>query len=141
MERGLLWLPLLAAFFTLAWLGWRSYRAVESYRSWVADFDTGKYDIAAIAALKGSVISWGKPSPRGPQELQSLDLAMVDEIQLVVDGRAIAWPPEEMPSGKRWEIRVLPQEQGIPFSDGQLAIAWYRKLKELIDLGLKQTSL
>ena len=132
MERGLLWLPLLAAFITLTWLGWRSYRQVEAYRSWAADFDTAKYDPAAVAALKASILFWGNPTTNGPQNVQSIDLAAVDSIELVVDGKAIAWPPEDIPQGKTFQLELVPLRQSVPFTDGKLAIAWCRKLRHIV---------
>ena len=48
MERGLLWLPLLAVFFWLAWSGWNEYQKVEAYRRWAADYDKAKYDLYAV---------------------------------------------------------------------------------------------
>ncbi|MCF3606421.1 hypothetical protein L2E81_07160 [Planktothrix agardhii 1033] len=34
MERGLLWLPLLAIFIGLAWSGWNEYQKLEAYQAW-----------------------------------------------------------------------------------------------------------
>ena len=130
MERGLLWLPLLGTFITLTWLGWRSYRQVESYRQWAADFETAKYDAVAVAGLKDGVLTWGKPHPNGPIQLQSIDLDLVRQIDLLVEGKASDWPPQTFPRGKTFALRLAPLDKEVPFSDARLAIAWCQKLKQ-----------
>ncbi len=132
VERGLLWLPLLAAFIALTVLGWRSYRQVELYREWATQFDTAKYDPLAVAGLKGHTLTWGKPSLQGVQAVQSLELTEVESLQLLVDGRPIALPPDSLPPGKDIQIELLPQQASIPFTDATLAIAWCRKLAHIL---------
>ncbi|MEM8714962.1 MAG: hypothetical protein AAF268_07780 [Cyanobacteria bacterium P01_A01_bin.3] len=135
MERGLLWLPLLGTFITLTWLGWRSYRQVESYRTWSQDFDTAKYDAAAVAGLKNRVVTWGQPSSDGPINLQTINLDRVDRVELLVNNTELAWPPQELPTGKTFAVALytLDSEAAthVPFSDVKLAIAWCHKLKQL----------
>ena len=136
MERGLLWLPLLGTFITLTWLGWRSYRQVESYRAWSQDFDTAKYDTAAVAGLKDGVLTWGQPSGAGPIDLQTLDLGDVKRVELLVNDAELEWPPQELPTGKTFAVALYGAEEKapsqIPFSDIKLAIAWCKKLKQLV---------
>ena len=52
MERGLLWLPLLFAFFWLAWQGSREFKKVQAYQEWALSFDKAKYDIYAVLGQK-----------------------------------------------------------------------------------------
>lgn len=85
MEHGLLWLPLLAAFFWLAWQGSQEYQKIEAYRTWAEQFDKAKYDIYAVLGKKGNSITWGKPTPQGPIKLETFSLDDVEEIRLVVD--------------------------------------------------------
>lgn len=59
MERGLLWLPLLAVFIWLAWQGWNEYQKVEAYQNWAKHFERAKYDIYAVLAQNGSNLTWG----------------------------------------------------------------------------------
>ena len=131
MERGLLWLPLLGTFITLTWLGWRSYRQVESYRQWATDFETAKYDAAAVAGLKEGVLTWGQPHPNGPTHLQSIGLDRVQQIELLVDDKPIDWPPQDIPRGKIFAVKLVPADRKVPFSDAKLAIAWCQKLKQV----------
>ena len=65
MERGLLWLPLLAVFIWLARTGWNEYQKVEKYRVWAEDFDNAKYDIYSVLGKKGQELTWGKPTRKG----------------------------------------------------------------------------
>ncbi|MEM6448173.1 MAG: hypothetical protein AAFY57_11100 [Cyanobacteria bacterium J06642_2] len=130
MERGLLWLPLLGIFLTLASWGWRAYLQVETYREWAKDFDTAKYDAAAVLGLKGNEIAWGKPSRHGPKNVKRRSLADINEIQLRIGDRAFTWPPEELPEkGRRIALELLPEEEAIAFTDLRMAIAWWKKLQ------------
>lgn len=56
MEHGLLWLPLLAAFFWLAWQGSQEYQKIEAYRTWAEQFDKAKYDIYAVLGKKVTLL-------------------------------------------------------------------------------------
>ncbi len=132
MEQGLLWLPLLGTFITLTWLGWRSYRQVESYRQWAQAFDTAKYDSAAVVGLKGMTLTWGKPQSDGPTGLQSVNLNRIEHVDLLVDGQPLLWPPQEIPKGKSFVLRLSPSAAEIPYSDIGLAIAWCKKLKQMV---------
>ncbi|MGK7910141.1 MAG: hypothetical protein AB4050_01465 [Synechococcus sp.] len=136
MERGLLWLPLLGTFITLTWLGWRSYRQVESYRIWSQDFDTAKYDTAAVAGLQDRVLTWGEPSSSGPINLQSIDLDRVNRVELQVNSTELEWPPQELTAGKTFAVTLYGPDgttpTQVPFSDAKLAIAWCKKLKQLV---------
>ena len=132
MERGLLWLPLLGIFITLTWWGWRSYRQVESYRKWAQAFETAKYDSASVVGLKGMTLTWGQPQADELKALQTVDLDLTEHVDLMVDGQTCPWPPQAMPQGKRFALRLTPSGVEIPYVDADLAIAWCKKLKELV---------
>ena len=89
MIHGLLWLPLLFAFFWLAWSGWNEYQKIEAYRLWAGQFERAKYDIYAVLAQKDSDLTWGKPTRQGPIELQTFSLKDVQSINLLVDEKAV----------------------------------------------------
>ncbi|HEY9736368.1 MAG TPA: hypothetical protein V6D06_08800, partial [Trichocoleus sp.] len=89
MERGLLWLPLLAVFIGLAWAGWNEYQKVEAYKLWAQQFERAKYDIFAVMGQSGSQLTWGKPTRRDPIELESLSLDSVSQINLEADGHPV----------------------------------------------------
>lgn len=89
MERGLIWLPLLALIIGLTWVGWQEYQKVEGYRIWSDGFDKAKYDIYAVIGLKNQEITWGKPTPKGIANLETFSLADVVEVVLMLGDRQI----------------------------------------------------
>lgn len=127
MERGLLWLPLLAIFFGLAWSGWNEYQKVEAYRIWAEGFDKAKYDIYAVLGLKENELTWGKPTRQGPVNLQTFSLDDVQSLQLVVDQQIVDWqsPPAK---GKAIALEFLLNSSStpisIPFTEIPLAVQW-----------------
>ena len=129
MERGLLWLPLLAIFIGLAWAGWREYKKVEAYQRWAVDFDRHKYDIYAVLGQKGDRLTWGKPTRSQPAELQTISLREIETIQLKLDRQVIADPSAVMPaSAKSISIElVTPTETvfNIPFTEVSIAVNWF----------------
>lgn len=132
MERGLIWLPLLALFIGLAWAGWNEYQKVEAYRNWAEQFDRAKYDIYAVLGQKEDKITWGKPTRGKPEALQTFSLNDVAEIKLLVDGRPVAL--DNLPrQGKPLIQFAFPdaEEIGIPFTDISLAARWTEKLQDL----------
>ena len=80
MERGLLWLPLLAVFIGLAWAGWHEFQKLEAYQRWAADWERAKYDLYAVVGQRGSTLTWGQPTRQGPVVCQTLDLGTVVAI-------------------------------------------------------------
>jgi hypothetical protein len=141
MERGLLWLPLLFAFFWLAWSGWNEYQKIEAYRNWAGEFERAKYDIYAVLGQKGTDLTWGKPTRKGPIDLQTFSLKDVQSIRLSVDEKAVDL--EQLPNkGRAIAIEfVLPQPNAsikVPFTEIPLAAEWGKFLqKELQRLRLE----
>jgi hypothetical protein len=134
MERGLLWLPLLALFIGLAWAGWNEYQKLEAYNRWAENFDKAKYDIYAVLGQKGKEITWGKPTRKEPVEIQQFSLQDVTGIQLWVNKNLADW--ENLPSkgsamlefefeGDRASVR-------IPFTDPTLAAKWGKYLSGMV---------
>jgi hypothetical protein len=132
MERGLLWLPLLAAFFWLAWQGSKEYQKVEAYRTWAEQFERAKYDIYAVLGQKGNNLTWGKPTPKGPIQLGTFSLVDVLQIRLLVDGKKSDTmnPPEK---GRQVELEFeLPEPANsvrVPFTEIPLAAEWGKYLQ------------
>lgn len=131
MERGLLWLPLLAVFIWLAWAGSNEYQKVEAYRLWAKQFEQAKYDIYAVLGKTGNQLTWGKPTKKGPVNLQSFSLDDVTEIRFLVDGVAVDvnTPPTQ---GKKIELEfnfANLESQRIPFTEIPLAAEWVKSLK------------
>ncbi|MFK0734842.1 MAG: hypothetical protein ACFKPT_02285 [Gloeotrichia echinulata GP01] len=135
MERGLLWLPLLAIFLWLAWQGSQEYQKVEAYRTWAEQFERAKYDIYAVLGQKDNNITWGKPTPKGPIKLETFSLANVKEIRLLIDDKQIEIqnPPNK---GRTIELEFLFPEPTnsvrIPFTEIPLAAEWGKYLQRVM---------
>jgi len=133
MERGLLWLPLLAAFFWLAWSGWNEYQKIEAYRNWAQQFERAKYDIYAVLGQKGSELTWGKPTRKEPINLQTFSLKKVQSIRLMVDDKVADL---EMPPSKGRAIAlefIFPEPTAsikVPFTEIPLATQWGKYLQQ-----------
>lgn len=142
MERGLLWLTLLAVFIWLAWQGRNEYQKVEAYRNWAQQFERAKYDIYAVLAQKGSDLTWGKPTPKGPIKLETFSLQDVQSIRLLVDDQPVSM---ETPPSKGSAITlefVFPASASVqvPFTEIPLAAEWGKHLQqELQRLKLEPT--
>lgn len=133
MERGLLWLPLLVVFFWLAWAGWNEYQKLEAYKVWAQQFDQAKYDIYAVLGHKGNEITWGKPTRKGPVQLQTFSLDQVKQIQVMVGDCPL--DPAQLPTNNR-NIALqftLPNTEPIrvPFTELELAMKWANYLQTL----------
>jgi hypothetical protein len=137
MERGLLWLPLLVAFFWLAWQGSKEYQKIEAYRIWAQEFEKAKYDIYAVLGQKGNNITWGKPTPKGPIKLETFSLNDISKIKLLVDDKEV--DIENVPKkGHTIELEFVFSQPAnsvrVPFTEISLAGEWGKYLqKELQD--------
>jgi hypothetical protein len=133
MERGLLWLPLLAVFIGLAWAGWNEFQKVEAYRLWAQPYQRAKYDLYAVLGQQGSQLTWGKPSRKGPVHLQTFDLQSVQEIQLWVDQQMV--DPQNPPAQGRdialeFSFKNADPTVRIPFTEVALAAQWHQSLQQ-----------
>lgn len=144
MERGLLWLVLLAVFVWLAWQGRNEYQKVEAYRNWAEQFERAKYDIYAVLGQKGSNLTWGKPTPQGLIKLETFSLKDVQFINLLVDNQVveIATPPSK---GREIELEFVFQDPThsvrVEFTEIPLAAEWGKYLRqELHQLQLEPTA-
>jgi hypothetical protein len=136
MERGLLWLPLLVAFFWLAWQGSQEYQKLEAYRMWAEQFERAKYDIYAVIGQKDNNITWGKPTTKGPIQLETFSLLDVQEVRILVDEKPIEIhnPP---PKGRIIELEFLFSESSpsvrVPFTEVPLAVEWGKFLQGFLN--------
>jgi hypothetical protein len=135
MERGLLWLPLLALFIWLAWAGWYEYQKVEAYRTWASGFDRAKYDIYAVLGQKGENLTWGKPTRSGPVNLETFSLKNVQSIRLLVDEKPVDLdlPPI---GGRAVALEFLlsnSRTMRIPFTEIALAAKWGKYLQQELE--------
>jgi hypothetical protein len=133
MERGLMWLPLLAAFIWLTWSGWNEYQKVQAYRQWASQFERAKYDIYAVLGQKGSDLTWGKPTRKEPIDLQTFSLKNVKFIRLLVDDKAVDL--ENLPpKGRKISLEFLFSDSNnstkIPFTEIPLAAEWGKYLQQ-----------
>lgn len=135
MERGLLWLPLLVVFIGLAWSGWNEYQKLEAYQAWATNFDKAKYDIYAVLGLKETDLTWGKPTRKGPINLETFSLKQVESLGLLVENQAVDpnIPPEK---GKAIALEFRFTDTAkivqIPFTEISLAVRWYKYLQSLM---------
>ena len=132
MERGLMWLPLLAIFIGLAWAGWNEYQKLEAYRVWAEQFAKAKYDIYAVLGQQEDSLTWGKPTRSGPVNLQTFSLKNVQSIQLLVNGAVVDLesPPS---SGKVIVLEFLLKDAKpvqVPFTEIPLAAKWEKYLQQ-----------
>ncbi len=132
MTQGLLWLPLLCCLGILTWLGWSEFSKLQSCQTWAQQFERSKYDVAAVLGWNQGVLTWGKPTRQGPQNLQVAHLDQVQEIQIQIDKKRFSPPFTDLPSGRRIWLVLLPQGQEIPFTQTSLAVAWGQKLTQVL---------
>ena len=132
MERGLLWLPLLAVFIWLTRTGWNEYQKVEKYRVWAEDFENAKYDIYSVLGKKGQELTWGKPTRKGLIELSTFSLADVEKITLLVGDRPVDWdnPPSKGKTALEFSLVDREKKVKIPFTDILLAAKWGKYLQQ-----------
>lgn len=131
MERGLLWLPLLGVFIWLAWAGWNEYQKVEAYRVWAESFDKAKYDIYAVLGVDDTNITWGKPTRRGPVNLQTFSLQDVRSLQLLVNSEPV--DIDNLPSQGKVVLEFVVSDSEniqVPFTDVDLAVNWCKYLQQ-----------
>ncbi len=140
MERGLLWLPLLAVFIGLAWAGWHEYQKVQAYEAWAAEFDRSKYDIKAMLGQRGDDLTWGRPTRQGPIDLTTLSLQAITGLRLEIDGRPMV--DEAQPAKGKVELALATtsgETYRIPFTDSDLALRWEKALHQSLQ-ALKSAS-
>jgi hypothetical protein len=126
MERGLLWLPLLALFIGLAWAGWNEYQKLEAYKTWAESFDQAKYDIYSAIGVKDMELTWGVPTRNGPIDLQTIELQNIQAVSVMVNDHIVNLD-EAPPEGKKACLRVSLQNDvicNIPFTQVDLAVQW-----------------
>lgn len=133
MERGLLWLPLLAAFIGLAWAGWNEYQKLEAYKQWAQQFERTKYDIYAVLGQRDQTLTWGIPTRKGPIQIQTLTLESIHTIALTLDGQPIpsesADPNIQKPKTAKGKVAltfdlIAGVSVSIPFTDIEIAQQW-----------------
>lgn len=135
MERGLLWLPLLVIFIGLGWAGWNEFQKLEAYQQWAQAFERAKYDIYAVLGQRGAELSWGKPTRRGPINIETFSLQAVDQVVVWVDGAALGEDQLQAPPAQARQIAlrfalVDDRTIDIPFTDVTLAIQWFQFLQQ-----------
>jgi hypothetical protein len=119
-------------FFWLTWAGWNEYQKLEAYQSWAKQFQKSKYDIYAVLGQNESEITWGKPTRKGPIDLQTFSLKQVISIELISGDRSI--PFDDLPTQSRdvfLEFRFGDATSTrIPFTELSLAAQWGNYLQQ-----------
>jgi hypothetical protein len=140
MERGLMWLPLLATFIWLTWAGWNEYQKVQAYEAWAVDFERSKYDIYAVLGQKENTLTWGKPTRSQPKDLETISLLEIDRIQLEMDSQLFnaSEVPKDLTkfqSAKKITLNLKSsltrKIHQIPFTDLAIAINWLNFLERV----------
>ncbi|WAL59482.1 hypothetical protein [Thermocoleostomius sinensis] len=132
MARGLVWLPLLVLFIWLTWAGWNEYQKLEAYNAWAKQFDRAKYDIYSVLGQKGDKLTWGKPTRKGPIELQTVSLQQVKDIQLLVNDQKTDLenlPPKSQAVAIELQLQDIDPVR-IPFTEVELAAKWTTVLRQ-----------
>jgi hypothetical protein len=132
MARGLVWLPLLVLFIWLTWAGWNEYQKLEAYNAWAKQFDRAKYDIYSVLGQKGDKLTWGKPTRKGPIELQTVSLQQVKDIQLLVNDQKTDLenlPPKSQAVAIELQLQDIDPVR-IPFTEVELAAKWTTVLQQ-----------
>lgn len=139
MERGLLWLPLLLVFFWLVWSGWNEYQKIESYKRWASQFERHKYDIYSVLGQKDDLLTWGKPTRKDPQNLQTVSFADIARIRFRIDSQFFDDQDAEFPlNGKQISLELVLKTGEMPsirFTDVNIASKWYRFLSDRLATG------
>ncbi|KST62331.1 hypothetical protein [Mastigocoleus testarum] len=133
MERGLLWFPLLIAFFWLAWEGWKEFQKIETYRSWAEQFEQAKYDIYSVLGQKDNKITWGKPTTKGPIQLETFSLDNVEKLNILIDEKLVdigSLPSKGKKIELEFEFNKTEKSVRIPFTEIPLAAEWGKFLQE-----------
>jgi hypothetical protein len=131
MERGLLWLPLLAFFIGLAWVGWKEYQKVEAYQVWAQQFDHAKYDLYAVLGQTGDTLTWGIATSKGVVRLETFSLGQVEEIRMLVNDQPITEPiPRKGKAVLEFIRRDGLATLSIPFTEPPLAHQWQQHLRK-----------
>jgi hypothetical protein len=144
MLHGLLWFPLLFFLVGLTIAGWNEYRKVETYRLWGQDFDQAKYDLYSVIGLGADRLTWGQPSRRGPENLQSLALNEIQTVTLDLDRRRFSLdelrqqPELADQRFKLIELMIQPAQPTSPaiairFTDLALACSWAKQISQRIE--------
>lgn len=144
MERGLLWLPLLAAFIGLAWAGAAEYQKLEAYKLWAENFDQSKYDLYSVIGYHNGMITWGKPTRKGIVEIKTVAIADLSDITLDINGQTFTdIDPDnldELPQKGKAALRLnYKAEQDsilIKFTQIDLAAKWTNYLQKFVQLGI-----
>ncbi|MEO0870089.1 MAG: hypothetical protein AAFY17_16990 [Cyanobacteria bacterium J06642_11] len=135
MLHGLLWLPLLIFFFWITWAGWNEYQKVETYKQWAVQFERAKFDILAALGQTERSLTWGVPTRQAIIDLQTVELAQLSSIDLIVKGDDGFAAAKDL--AKKSEAFLQLQLTGsnihqIPFTDVDLAQQWYEFLTKTL---------
>tara|TARA_Y100001968_G_scaffold116859_1_gene106243 strand:+ start:13957 stop:14367 length:411 start_codon:yes stop_codon:yes gene_type:complete len=130
MIHGLLWFPLLIAFFLLTGLGWLERRRQSLYLNWAEGSELAKLDSSGAARLKEGILIWssfeaGKFVNQGSFEIKQLEL-----LELLALSSGEAPLTNEAQGNCRLRLIGSGKEVDIPFADADRAREWMSQLME-----------
>ncbi|MGL6282814.1 MAG: hypothetical protein ACRC2J_10445, partial [Microcoleaceae cyanobacterium] len=100
------------------------------------DFDHAKYDIFAVIGEKAGAITWGKPTRKGPVNLQTFLLTEVRSLALIIDGQAVNLdliPPKGKNIFLQFQL-TNGEIVKIPFTQIDIAGNWAKFLEKKINV-------
>ena len=128
MIHGLLWLPLLMAFFLIAALGWLERRRQNLYLIWAKGSELAKLDGTGAARLKDGFLCWSSFEAGSFKEEAIFEVKKLEMVELMALSSGEA--PLTIESQGRCRLRLIGSgnEIDVPFSDAERARQWMDQL-------------
>ncbi len=128
MIHGLLWLPLLMAFFLIAALGWIERRRQNLYLIWAKGSELAKLDGTGAARLKAGILCWSSFEAGSFKEEATFEVKKLEMVELMALSSGEAPLTKESEGRCRLRLVGSGREIDVPFSDAERARQWMDKL-------------
>ncbi len=128
MIHGLLWLPLLMAFFLIAALGWIERRRQNLYLIWAEGSELAKLDGTGAARLKDGFLYWSSFEAGAFKEQETFEVKKLEMVELMALSSGEAPLTKESEGRCRLRLVGSGREIDVPFSDAERARQWMDQL-------------
>ena len=128
MIHGLLWLPLLMAFFLIASLGWLERRRQSLYLIWAKGSELAKLDGTGAARLKDGILCWSSFEAGTFKEEETFEVKKLEMVELMALSSGEAPLTKESQGLCRLRLVGSGKETDVPFSDADRARQWMDQL-------------
>ena len=128
MIHGLLWLPLLMAFFLIASLGWLERRRQSLYLIWAKGSELAKLDGTGAARLKDGILCWSSFEAGTFKEKETFEVKKLEMVELMALSSGEAPLTKESQGLCRLRLVGSGKETDVPFSDADRARQWMDQL-------------